>query len=194
MITAASRRATKRFRLFNGIHRVIIIDEKDALFEAYLEFAFFHTLHDAVRYERIAAGSHSHEWKYLFAQLACRKREVLQTLKRNRSEFVSLDFAHREKNETVLAEKEVPPQDQKSAFSTEKQVFEYIYERENRTLDLYRKMADGIRLPSVRVLFNYLIESQRGHMRFCDSRLACVNERFDIPTAETTEPEKSWTA
>ena len=59
MVMTKDPAATRRQFLFNGVNSVSADDSETGVYNAYLEFVFHHTMHDAEAYENAAANSRS---------------------------------------------------------------------------------------------------------------------------------------
>jgi rubrerythrin len=164
---------TKWHFRFNGISSVADDDSETGVYNAYLEFAFHRTMHDAEAYEDAARNSRSGEQKNLFVQLACRKQEVSDTLKMYRSDS-SFTNDTGKKQSVFIPSKQPQQQTDKGMFATMNDAINFAFQRENRTLELYEKMAKTAHLFSIRALFDYLLESQRHQMLYLTTQCAAV--------------------
>lgn len=177
-------------RQFYGIHHVKEVEDEQDLFRAYADFAFYHSSNAVEMYENGAAVVQSKDQKMLFLQLACLKRDVINKLRTDRDRsnepFPNAQSARKSVSNPFvryLRDVELSPQ------TTLKEAFNYAYGKETKTLTLYEKMARAAYIPSTKVLFEYLIESQRGHILFLDSQLAITNGDLNRPRPETLELE-----
>jgi rubrerythrin len=177
---------TARFQP-NGIHHVTIIDNEEELSKAYFDFAFYHSKNAAETYENAAVALKMPEQKSLFLQLAYRKRDVLNRLKMGR--FAAIDFNKSAKASGAEAVVHSRSGADLTPHTTLKACFDFAYGKETRTLALYEKMSGAVHHHSIKTLFDYLIESQRGHIRFLDSQLAISNGDLNRPIPETRELE-----
>jgi rubrerythrin len=158
---------------FNGIHHTTVGNGEEEILEAYLAFAYYHSRSNAEKYENAAANSRLGEQRTLFSQLACRKREVVHRLKINRSDAALL-FEMEKKSpgfpeEGSAIDFEVDP------LFTLNNAFDFAYRREYKTLAMYEKLAKAVYISSVRILFDYLVESQMEHIRYLDTQVAVAN-------------------
>lgn len=166
--------ATARRHLhYNGINHVTVGDNAAEVFKAYLNFALHHTINDAEVYDNAAANSRLSEQKKLFVQLACRKKEVIDKLKMHRSDSTFIYVAGWKQTGYSLAEHQkevesVPP-------ATMNGTLNFAYQREHRTLALYEKLGKTAHLSSVRVLFDYLLESQRHQILYLTTQCAAIS-------------------
>lgn len=171
----------------NGFHRVTIIDNEDELSKAYFDFAYFHSRNAAEMYENAVAVLQLPEQKALFLQLACRKREVLNRLKMERSDTIVSGNSARKSGAgsftKYLMDSELTP------HTTLKESFDFAYGKETKTLTLYEKMSLAAYLQPTKVLFEYLIASQRSHILYLDSQLAISNGDLNRPIPEVLELE-----
>lgn len=177
---------TARFQP-NGIHHVTIINKEEELSKAYFDFAYYHSKNAAETYENAAGILKLPEQKSLFLQLAYRKRDVLNRLKMGRFAAVDFDKSAKASGAGAVVHSrfgvELSPQ------TTVKACFDFAYGKETRTLALYEKMSRAVHHHSIKVLFDYLIESQRGHILYLDSQLAIFNGDLNRPIPETRELE-----
>ena len=79
-----------------------------------------------------------------------------------------------------------------SPQTTLKESFDFAYTKETKTLALYEKMSSAAQFDSTRVLFEYLIESQRGHIHYLDSQVAISNGDLNRPVSEMLELEYAY--
>ena len=173
MILTREAMPTEQHVYFNGLRHATVGNGEEEILEAYLAFAYNLTLNNAEKYETAAANSGLDEQKTLFSQLACRKREVAHRLKINRSDaalLFEMEKKHPPFPQAVTAiDLEVDP------LFTLNNVFDFAYRREYKTLAVYEKLAKAVLIPSVRILFDYLVESQMEHIRYLDSQVAVAN-------------------
>jgi rubrerythrin len=169
---------TEQHLHFNGLRHATVGNGEEEILEAYLAFAYYHTLNNAEKYENAAANSRLDEQKTLFSQLACRKREVAHRLKSNRSDAALL--FEREKKHPNFPQEGAEIDSEVDPLFTLNNAFDFAYRREYKTLAVYEKLAKAVHIPSVRVLFDYLMESQVEHIRYLDTQVAVANTR---PTA-----------
>jgi rubrerythrin len=165
-----------------GIRHVRVISDEEELSKAYFDFAYFRSKNAEKMYENAAAVLPLPEQKALFLQLACRKRDVLTTLKMDRPDTVVTYNSARQSGlgsmVKYLMDTELSP------HTTLKESFDFAYDKETKTLALYEKMAGVANVRSTRVLFDFLIESQRRHIQYLDSQLAISNGDLNRPVPE----------
>jgi len=171
--------------LSSGIHHVRVIHDEEELSKAYFDFAYFHSKNAAEMYENAAMVLQLPDQKSLFLQLACRKRDVLNTLRMDRADTIVNITSVRKSNMGSMAkylmDTELSPR------TTLKESFDFAYGKETKTLALYQKMAAAANLGSIKALFDFLIESQRGHIQYLDSQLAISNGDLNRPVPEMLE-------
>ena len=163
----------------NSIHYVSIVNNEDELSKAYFNFAFFHSTNAAEMYENAVSVLSLPEQKSLFLQLACRKREVANKLKMERSDTVH--FANSPRNNGMGSSIRYLMDPELTSRTTLKEAFDFAYTKETRTLVLYEKMSSAAHIRSTRVLFEYLLESQRGSLLYLDSQVAISNGDLNRP-------------
>lgn len=165
----------RRYLRFNGSSYTAVIADKDEdeIFKAYIEFAYYHTINDAEMYEKAVLICRLKEQKTLFSQLACRKREVLNKLKMNRTNFT---IALTPPGEIGLGSlnRYLPDMDTIHFFTLE-DAFDFAYRRENKTLGLYNKLQKTTHYSMSKLLFDYLIEAQSNLIQYLDAQLSATN-------------------
>jgi rubrerythrin len=155
---------------FNGFNHVSVDDTEAGVFEAYLEFAFHRTANDAEVYENAATSSPLSEQKNFFIQLACLKKEVADKLKVLRPEYSFIYSGGWQQSEPQSVK-----QDQEADYgmlATMNDAINFAFPRESKTLALYEKLSKTAHRSSVRVLFDYLLESQRHQLLFLTTQCA----------------------
>lgn len=187
MHSATMVKNVKNSRL-TGIHQVKAVDNEQDLFKAYSDFAYYHSSNAAEMYENGAAAVQSRDEKMLFLQLACLKRDMTNKLRMDRPNE-PFSFAHSARRSDANAYARYLMDVELSPRTTLKEAFDYAYDKEIKTLNLYEKMAKAAYLSSTKVLFDYLIESQRSHILFLDSQLAITNGDLNRPVPVTLELE-----
>lgn len=170
-----------------GLRHVKAIDSDEELLKAYSDFAFYHTRNAAELYEYAAALVQSRDQKVLFLQLACRKKDVLHKLMMGRSETHLR--AEAAKNGGLGPFPRFLRDAGLSLRTTLKEAFSFAYNKEAATLALYEKMANAANLFSIKMLFDYLIESERQHVVYLDSQLSITNGDLDRPAIADVELE-----
>jgi hypothetical protein len=162
---------TKQYLYFSGINHVSADDGETGVYNAYLEFAFHHSANDAEVYNNASSDSRLSEQKNLFMQLAFRKKEIADKLKMYRSD--SSFAAERKQAGPSLAKHH--QETASRTFTSMNDSLNFAFQRESRTLALYEKLAKTAIIPSIRKLFDYLLESQRNQILFLTTQCAAVN-------------------
>lgn len=163
----------------NSIHYVSIVNNEDELSKAYFDFAFFHSSNAVEMYENAVSVLALPEQKSLFLQLACRKREVVNKLKMECSDTVH--FANSPRNSGTGSSGKYRMDPELTTRTTLKEAFDFACTKETRTLALYEKMSSAAHIRLARVLFEYLLESQRGALLYLDSQVAISNGDLNRP-------------
>ena len=155
-------------------HTTTIADKaEDEVFKAYIEFAYYHTINDAVMYEKAVLISRLKEQKALFSQLSCRKRDVLNKLKVNRSNTAIALTLPQETGRS--SSNSYQPDMDTITFFTLEDAFDFAYQREKNTLALYDKLQKTAHYPLSKTLFDYLKEIQFTTIEFLDAQLSIAN-------------------
>jgi hypothetical protein len=170
---------TKRQIRFRGITQAVVIDREEGLFAALLEFAFHHTTHNYKFYNNAVINSFLQEQKTLFLQIICRKTEVINKLRIYRLEF---SLGH---SPEKAAFEQFGPEKHNRKNPIVPVTFEdsiaLAFEKENRTLDLYNKMALTMRRDSTKALFNYLISTQMDCLGFLANQFPALSPDISKP-------------
>lgn len=153
----------------NGIHHATVSNEEKDLFRAYHSFACHHTVNDADMYENAASIASLNEQKNLFSGLAGSKRTVVQKLEMNGS-YNPVSFTNRSKTNAGNLTRYIMDLDT-TPLITLKDAINLAYRRENKTLLLYEKILKTASFPSIKILFDYLIETQREHIAYITQQL-----------------------
>jgi rubrerythrin len=159
MFTTKNSAVFNRHLHFRGINHVLTVDSETEVFKAYIEFAFHHTEKDVEAFENAASDSALEEQKILFLHLAWMKREVIDKLKIHRRGTSSAYNAENGRTGTSYLERKV--REELRPFTTINDAFDFAWQRENRTHALYEKLGKTAQLSSVKVLFDFLLASQR---------------------------------
>lgn len=158
---------------FQGIRHATNGNNEGELFKAYLDFAYYHLKNAAEMYENAATVLQLQQQKALFSQLACRKREVISKLRLNGydtpADVNSTGRSGVSPFTRYLMDVELTP------LMTRKEAFDFAYGKETKTLAIYEKLAGTAHLFSIKLLFNYLLESQRQHLVYLDTQMAISN-------------------
>jgi len=148
----------KRQVFFRGILETSAIDCEEGLFAALLNVAIHHTSNYSDLYESAAKDSVQRNQRLMFLQLNYRKSDVLNNLKRYRSEF-SLGHSKLELaddapfNKNKRGESQVPLVSLCDSLA-------FALNKENVMLALYKKLKDTMHHKATIALFNYLIAEQ----------------------------------
>jgi len=173
----------------HGLRQVKALDSEEELLKAYSDIAVYHTRNAAELYENAAALVQSRDQKVMFLQLACRKKDVLHTLMIGRSDTHlragALESGGLGPFPRLLMDAGL------SLKTTLKEAFNFAYNKEAATLSLYEKMANAATILSIKVLFDYLMESERLHVRYLDSQLSITNGDLDRPGPAERELENA---
>jgi rubrerythrin len=155
---------TKGHSQYFGINQVTVADGEDGIFSAFIELAFQHTQNDSMVYEYAALHSTNPTQKILFIQLACRKIEVLNKLKMQRSDSALLRSAQQSHNGYSLSWylKEI----ESAPLITMEDSMKFAIQRECRTFALYKKLEKIMLYDSTKALFEYLVNSQYALMEY----------------------------
>lgn len=165
MVTQDSAAVLQKKQLhFSNFNRNTPPDNNIEVFNAYLEFAYHHTLNDAEIYENARTISRLPEQKNLFIQLACRKSDVADRLRLYMSDSAIAHFTKRTPAGHALVKK---IKDTESfTFPTMDDAVTFASQRESRTTAFYKKLSKTANLAAVRAMFDFLLESQRRHLLY----------------------------
>jgi rubrerythrin len=141
------------------------------IYEAYFEFAFLRTAHDAALYEMAASTALIGEVKRMFFNLARGKKEVLNILRSNRPVADLLNYAAQTEKSLVRDDRSIIDTEL-SPEVTPIEAFAFAFRNENKTLATYKELEDTITIPSVKILTTYLRKAQMDHLRLLTTQLA----------------------
>jgi rubrerythrin len=191
------REAEKPLRLvrFRGVVEDAIIDCEEGLFAALLEFAFHHIVNDAEFYENAAAYSVPGERKTIFLQMAYRKRDVINKLQMYRSEFFLGRSSERHAIKQTLSKNDLRKTDKRP--DTMNESMDFAFQKENRTLALYKKLNETMHHSATKTLFDYLIKTQQDCILFLTTQYtlqtSILPERSILYTRRMTDDESKKT-
>jgi hypothetical protein len=173
----------------DGIHHATISDNEKGMFKAYFDFAWYHTINAAGMYENMVTFLKLRGQKILFSQLASRKKEVINELRMNRFGAPVPENSARcagvSSFTSYLLDIELSP------LMTLNDAFDFAYNKETNTLALYGELVKTVPSHvSIKVFFDYFIESQRNHILFLDSQLAIAKGDLNCPVPAALEPER----
>jgi len=164
MILTRKSHNSNQYVHLNGTHRIMVPTDEEDIFRAYFELAYYHTVNDAEMYENAESIFLLHDSIKIFLQMACRKRETIQTLKMNRFE-ISIPYSRSNNiGKGMLTRYAI--NSLTTLLVTRENAYNFIAKREYKTLLLFKKILNSTTLSSITVLFDFLIESQREHIAF----------------------------
>jgi hypothetical protein len=169
MIQTKEAVVNRRPMHYNGIHHAMTSNDQEDLFRAYQSFACHHTINDADMYENAASIASLSEQKKLFWGLSGCKRAVVRNLKRNGSDN-SVSFTSPKNTNAGTLTRHIIDLDTTPLITLEDAI-NLAYWRETKTLLLYEKLLKAAGLPSIKTLFDYLMETQREHIAYITQQL-----------------------
>jgi len=165
--------AIRMDKRFEGIYRATVINTEKDLYRAYLDFAMYHAQKTVAIYESAVPCCDLTAQRLLFTQLAILKREVIDRLIMNGATVPVLHTP--ERNRGVAYYRDVLAGVDASKIKTLQDALDFAYKKETKALTLFETLTETVNLFSINMLFDYLIESQRGHILFLDTQMTVAS-------------------
>lgn len=155
--------------------------------KAYLEFVCNYASNEADVYEKAAAISRIEELKTLFSQLAGKKRDIYNTIKRHLTKVtIAFNPHHTFYNGSFNKSK---LDSDVNTLASIKDVIDFTFRRENKTLALYENLLKTAQYSLSKSLFEYLIESQCDCIHYLGTQICALKSRSSHPVPVSPVPE-----